>query len=218
MPVNDYLAQDEFFVRIFKHRDGDPDLSWSNVYEVIATGDGGIAELNALGNDLLNYEKQIHYDDILFDRIGIGTWTPDTHPYDPYNTYVIEVPGGTFGGRTAPANTARLPLRSCWEVKRGVLTGRSGKLFYRGCLAETDVEALAGGWDFTDAAAMETILAGSITLNLAEYFTGGGGPFALALIGKNKVGTKYTREVTSFHSRAPVDVQMNHRWYNRAGA
>ncbi len=216
--VESYDPGAMFIFRTWKHDTAEPDFEWTNAYEVKADMAGDAGFLSILGVALLDFEKFLHGTTIEFSRTTISTWVPDSHPYDPLNFLVTEHPSGTLGTQNI---LLPLPLRVAWAMKRTTPYGRSGKLYLRGCLGEGDVNKGIQGYSLTDPAAMAlrvNAAIGDAGLNdyLGEVVINGLG---LSLIGLPKgVVAPQVRRVWGILSHGVVDVQMNHRWFNRAVA
>jgi hypothetical protein len=121
-------------VRVYKQYAG---FSWANNYEVEATQDiaNPSTALEFLATRVLELERGLHLSGIVFDRVAISTYVPDSQPYNP-NTVAI-FPFSLNGTRVGQGNA--LPLEACLFVRRNVVFGRDGRLLYRGCLTDTQV-------------------------------------------------------------------------------
>jgi len=121
-------------VRVYKMHGG---YSWANNYEVQATENlpnAGFV-LPALADRFVALERPLHSTAVTIDRVVISTYAPDSRPYNPDTlaTYSYNVQCQ----RTSASDL--VPLETCLFVRRITELGRSGKLFYRGCLYEADV-------------------------------------------------------------------------------
>lgn len=214
--VLDFEIGDLFILRVWKHHTDAPLVEWTNTYEAKALAAGGLILLTDLAAKAVAFEQVLHGEDIQFSRYTISTWQPDTHPYDPEAFYDHPLGSATFGTRVITGD--QLPVRVCWAAQRAAVTGRMGKLYYRGCLGEGDVQAAGEGYQFTNPAAMETLINGAATTTqFGNYFAPAVGAMELSMIGLPKgVTVPQVRGVTDITSDGVVDVQMNHRWFNRA--
>ncbi len=131
MTVSNITNGEIFVVRTYKRAAG---LVWGNNYEVRATQDVPFAQtaLQDLVNRLVNLERRIHRPEVTIDRAVISTYQPDSTPYNPdtFTSLPVEIAGQNVGGGES------LPVEYCTFVRRVVTTGRTGKLLYRGSLAE----------------------------------------------------------------------------------
>jgi len=205
-----FTTDDRFRITIVKYHEANPDRKWANNYEAVATNDGVTTDLTTLGLALVEYEKDLHYSYVVFDRLRISTWEPDSVPYDPSN--FVSLPLSATGDRSAEF-TSPLAINICWNVTRVPLTGRFGHLFYRGCLAEEDVESPSGKATLASPVTMSGILQDAITDNsLGDYLGGGGTILDLSMI--NSDGTQI-RPISNFNSRGVATVSFDHAWFNR---
>jgi hypothetical protein len=121
-------------VRVYKTHGG---YFWANNYEVQATENlpnAGFV-LPTLANRFVDLERPLHSTAVTIDRVVISTYAPDSRPYNPDTlaTYSYNVQCQ----RTSTSDL--VPLETCLFIRRITEFGRSGKLFYRGCLYEADV-------------------------------------------------------------------------------
>lgn len=205
---------DLFDIRVIKHHVNNPDNQWANSYEFKTGEAGGAAELLALGEALLQFEKEIHLETVAFDRYIISTWEPDSKPYDP-ETFV-SIPASGLGLKDADGQ-APVDLETCWHVTRQAASGRFGHLFYRGVLVEADIEAPAGKSVLTTPATQASDLATAIDDSLLSQYFGisAEGGFYLVMI--NFTGTQ-VRPVTQLVSSGVAKVKADHKWFNRTGS
>lgn len=204
-PVNGEI----FTVRIYKYHANSPDRIWANTYELQAQVGPDYAELLAAGQKLVAMEKLIHATAIEFSNMVISTYVPDGEPYDPASFVSISQSGA--GNRTS-GTAELLPTGLVFYVSRNVLSGRQGRLFYRGALFESEMHAPAGTPRLTDPAAMETMLQNSITTaGVDDMFAAGPDPFYLVMAS----GTN-TRTLTGMTAKGVRQVRVDHRYYDRA--
>lgn len=143
-------------VRIFKSYAAPSNRQWVNTYEL---NDGGAVvdpavdptTFRTAADTLVAAERVLHADSIYFNRMTISTWQPETGDYDPTDEVTVPL---ALQGQWAVISTA-VPLiedlRVVAWVARVAAAGRPGKIFYRGCLAETDIENQGGRWTLTPA-------------------------------------------------------------------
>jgi hypothetical protein len=209
MPVSAFTTGDRFIVRVTKYLNTNPDNKWVNSYEFRAIASGGESDLLGLGEALVDFEAQFHHTAVIFDRILISTWEPDSVPYDPavfIASTLTAVGINTSGGELEA-------LDKCLSVARVAATGRFGHLFYRGALTEADVVAPAGKSIIGDRAAMQTIIEGAIsTAGLDAYIGQDATTLQMVLI--NADGDQ-VRPVIQLIVQGVSTVKPDHKWFNR---
>jgi hypothetical protein len=161
MPVLNPDDNEIFTLRIYKSIDVAADQMWGNTYELRAEPGAVSADLTSAVNKLVDFEKQMHQDTVIFRRAVLSTYVEDGTPYDPLSFVSYSLTGA--GQVTSPLAAATLPLQVCLFIRRDVSSGRAGKLFYRQALGEGDVQGRFGVISLTDAAAINTRLATAIT-------------------------------------------------------
>jgi len=211
MPVDAFGAGDLFTVRVIKSLATNPDNKWANSYEFQAVGAGAEGELLDLGVSLVDFEIGMHIPAVIFDRLIISTWVPDSKPYSPTSFISSTLTGvGTNAGGTDP-----LPLSQCLSVARIAGFGRFGHLFYRGIMNESDVHAPAGKSVLVDRASKQTLLDAKIaSAGFDEYFGTGAGPFKMVMVSRD--GTQ-VRPVIQLRAAGVSQVKTDHKWFNRTG-
>jgi hypothetical protein len=133
---------DVITMRVYKSLASNPLLEWANTYEFALFGTApGYEDLNAFATAIVGAEALMHLSDVVYSRVVTSSWVADGEPYNPASFVVTEM-GGLNGIR--PQSSDPLPLSSCFQVKRNVSFGRSGRSLYRRVLQESDVEAPAG--------------------------------------------------------------------------
>ena len=213
MSVVAYVADDLFTFRITKYLSTNPDNKWVNSYEFKATEAGTEGELLTLGGILVDFEAALHRNAVVFDRILISTWSPDSVPYDP-ETF-ISSSLTAVGGRGTDADL--VPLSTCLSVTRQASSGRFGHIYYRGALDEEDVSSPAGKSILTNRAEWQTLIDGAIlSSGLEDYIgLGTGGGFELSMV--NADGTQ-VRKVNALFAQGVAQVKPDHKWFNRTTA
>lgn len=210
MPIAPMVIGDLFTFRVRKYLSTNPDNSWINSYEFVATAAGGEAELLLLGTALVNFEIEIHTEVVVFDALLISTWVPDSVPYDP--TSFISSPLTGVGGRAIGVEDI-LGLSNCMDVRRFAATGRYGHIFYRGTLFETDVEAPAGKTTLVDRPGTQGRVDAALTAStLGDFLQGGGESLTMCMI--NAAGDQ-VRQIASLNVGQVAQVKQDHRWFNR---
>jgi len=210
MSVIAYDTGDVFVYRITKYLSTNPDNKWVNSYEAQAVAGGTEDELLALGVALVDFEATIVHTGVVFDRLLISTWEPDSSPYDP--TTFISSPLTAVGARDAGGAELE-PLVQCLDVRRETASGRFGHIFYRGVLFEGDVEAPAGKAVLTDRPAMQTLIDNALSSSSLEIYVGGSST-TLKICMKGKLDDD-PRLVTQFRVGQVATVRQDHKWFNR---
>lgn len=201
-----------YTVRIFKSWGArDASRRWVNNYEIEA-GTAALTSLGAVANDIAAAEKLIHQTTVQFLSYSVSTWEPDSHPYNPLSF----VTGELSGTGALAAASQLLDSNVCFLVKYQAATGRSGRRFYRGCLAEQDVEpagdgsfTVSPGSNFQDAGGAMT----SFKNALAPYLAGGTNATKIILAGNS--ASSIQRIVTAVKSGGVVVNRRNHRYFDR---
>lgn len=117
--------------------------AWSNSYEIVSEDDSP-ADLVQVANDFVAAERLLHLPQVEFLQVRVSTYEAEpTGLYDPNSFVTIPLTG--VGARSNTGNTDPLDYNCCFVVQRVPSTGRAGRLFYRGCLAEGDVTAVLDG-------------------------------------------------------------------------
>jgi hypothetical protein len=107
---------------------------WGNNYEVRANQDVPFAQtaIIDLVNRLVDLERRLHRPEVTIDRAVVSTYVRDSTPYNPsaFTSIPVNLQGNNSGGGES------LSIEYCTFVRRVVESGRTGKLLYRGSLAE----------------------------------------------------------------------------------
>jgi hypothetical protein len=131
MTVTNITQNELFTVRLYKRSAG---LVWGNNYEVRANQDVPFAQtaIIDLVNRLVDLERRIHRPEVTIDRAVVSTYVRDSRPYNPsaFTSIPVNLAGNNSGGGES------LSIEYCTFVRRVVESGRTGKLLYRGSLAE----------------------------------------------------------------------------------
>jgi len=213
-------AASRFRVEVIKTAIPQPTVEWRNTYEVLWEGSGqpSEADLVNLGADLMQFEAAIHLDYVQFGRYIISTWDEETPP-DPTSFISIDLGGlGPVGARSQAASQS-LPLHQCLLVRRQILVGHSGHLFYRGCLTEamvqaTDLQTFELVPSETQVTSLYADFAAAETEFTAQYYAGGTSEFRLALIAPTLAGPTLARPLTNLNIQGVTNVKMKKKWYN----
>jgi hypothetical protein len=222
-PYQEGAIMADLSIRVFKSWNVVDEVNaWVNNYEII-DGFGDLDPAGTEARDLLNAiiaaERLIHLTGVQFFKATISTWVNDSAVYNP--TSFVSVPLDVTGQRAAAGDA--LDANVAYFVKKEVASGRSGKIFYRGCLTEADVQP-RGDLSFA-LTATSTLATGGTAFSAYEQamqpvmnsgFAGG----YLGLIGQVKglsgnPGPVYKREVVDLTPAGVVVNRRNHKWFNR---
>lgn len=210
MTLETFNIDDRFVIRLKKNLLTNPDNSWVNSYEFVATNSGEAGELLAAALRILDFEKLLHAPVVRFSQLTVSTWVEDSKPYDP--TAFISTPLSDVGGRTKAQDL--LPLNQTWGVTRVCATGRFGHLFLRGCLFEDDVTAPAGKAVFSNLSAIASDLSAAITTSTMDGLFTGAPSEVIRMCLINKTGTQ-VRPVVGLSAGGVSAVPQDHAWFNR---
>lgn len=206
MPVDDVQAGEIFTVRVYKTYFG---YAWANTYEVQAVTEpvNSITSIENLASAFVNLERNVHLGFITIDRVVISTYVQDGQPYNP--TSFTSLPVSQSGARTGASEV--LPLEMCLFVRRNAPTGRDGRLLYRGCLMESDMNA--GGFR---ANLVPSTISGFQTIFatwLVSTFPGSEWNLVLA---SGPPGNPIVRQVTGFQVAEKIVMKkLSNRYYDR---
>lgn len=171
-------SDNRFVVRIFKRWLANPLKTFSNVYELRTSITGMIPLVVPVLWDLLSYEKAFHLTAIEFFKATVSTWKPDGAPYNP-NTFAVFNFDET--GDRPVTGSAPEPGEATLYVNKNTSLGHAGKLWYRGCLLESDKQAPAGE-AVEEGSGMQSTWQTAFTNNIAQYLGNGFGGVSLALV------------------------------------
>jgi len=200
---------------IKKEAVGAPGQTWQNSYEIdfgFENSVGSYENASLLADAFLEAEQGIHLENVRFLEVEIRTWAEDTPTHDPESFIVFEY--SVLGSRTSDSDPE--PRGLVLWAGRDSITGRAGKLFYRGCLSEGDIVAgdslnpvmqpasVAAFQGYLDDAyeAMETFLQDlfiEATMSLVSIYH-----FA-----------QLSRPIIEFVLRGATYCKPKHKWFNR---
>ena len=135
MPLLAPQPNEVFTVRSYKQYQGN---IWANNYEIqVLDQNVTTSGLRQAALNIVNAERQFHFEFVAFIKHVISTYQPDSRPYDPL-TFISE--NTSFSGALSfPTSDDALPFTTCVFVRFVSVSGRPGKRFYRGCLREGEV-------------------------------------------------------------------------------
>lgn len=211
-------------ISIFKAYGARTNRQWVNTYEAVeranpTVGDVNPADFTALADALVTAERALHSDKVFFHRYTISTWSPDSTPYDPGALFTQ--PLAVVGNRAMTPETETVDLRAVLLMQRNIGTGRPGRLMYRGCISEGDMEFSAGYARLVAASIVSDTgsSTGTFRTALTNYVASGTAPVVLALIGGTLVKTLVTRPESGLNTQrvrrryvAPYHVRMVTGW------
>lgn len=201
-----------FTVRIYKHLDIAVSQFWSNTYELEARSGSNQAALTAAAMNLLEMERLMALDTSQFDRVIVSTYVPDGAPYDP--TTFVSIPRSDTGDVGSGAADVQLPLNVVLYIRRDVASGRTGKLYLRNCLEETDVRGRFGDVQLEAAATLQANLTTALASSGADdLLVGGGGDFQLVMASGNPASPS-TRPITGLTVASGRIVKFNNRYFD----
>jgi len=210
-----FPAGRSFTFTIYKHLSAEPSRKWVNSYEAVSISSGALVDLVTLGRALKNFEEACHPASVYFEKWEVRTGARDGRPYNPNTFY--EEPIGDFG-QNGVTMTNPVDLNLCVWLNRSVVTGRAGKVFFRGCLQETDIEAPGGSWSFDVGSynEWETRIATANGDWLTSYLSGGDSMILkLVIIGPNG---EFPRPILSFSLNGVTLVKKLRAFFNRVNA
>lgn len=210
MTVLSYVENDKFVFRVTKYLFANPDRKWANSYEVRAKVAGDEGDLLTLAEALVAFEQALTLNVVLFDRVLISTWAPDSTPYDP-EAFISSTL--TAAGLVDPGANQPVALNVCMDVRRNTTHGRFGHLFYRAALNEADISAPAGKYILDHRSTLQTRVDTALTSSGLEDSVGSGAT-NLVLCMINADGDQ-VRDLTALQVGGVSVVPFNHTWFNR---
>lgn len=197
----------------------DNERAWANTYEFTgyeAALDVGAVDFGELVSAVVEAEREIHLTNVYFLRAVLSTWGVDADEDAPEN--FVSFPIALQGTRVATGDP--IDRNNVFFVRRASGFGRYGKIYYRGCLAEADVQSGADlKWRLTPGSSLNvggadwTAYQNSMQAVLDDGF--GGQPARMALIAAR--GLTITRRLVTSLTPAGVRVnKANHRYFDRA--
>lgn len=213
MSVTAPTGGDLFSLRVYKKIDIAADQVWANTYEMRANTGVTYDDLVDAADTLVAFEKIFHQDTTFFDRVVVSTYVEDGAPYNPDS--FISLPQSGAGAVASPVAAETLPLQVVLFVRRDVASGRTGKIFYRGCLEEDDVQGRFGTISLTSPSTIATRISGALTTSgLDEYLAGGTAPLRLLMV--SGAGGTSQRDISGLTPVGARIVKYNNRYFDRA--
>ncbi len=214
MSVSNPVPGEVFTARVFKRATLAPGTTWSNSYEVVAQDGASSVSIQEFLARLMTFESLFHSVDATIYRATISTYVPDTTtPYNPDNLYVLDA---ILQGAYASESNL-LPFEISLFVRRLVNGGRTGKLFYRACLFEEDIVAVAGKVQFAPGrqTATQTRFQNAITNSGLQQHLGSEGAVLRLCMARGSPQPSNVRTIASLAVDSVRFLQTDFRFYNR---
>lgn len=213
MTVTSILSGDLFILSVEKSPIGALSDVWVNTYEFRARADLSNPQvaIENLMDTVVGFERGFHLNVVQFNQARFSTWQVDTNPYNADEFYTVPRPAGTTGNRD-PATDTPLDLQVVLYVRRSTFAGRTGKLHYRGCLTETDVDYVAGEFVLDGASGIVGAFDSSLVVNNPLIHP----DFEMVMIGVNSAAEVYVRPVTDLQVAGVRITRRDHRYFDRA--
>lgn len=198
MSVAQPQPQEVFQFMTVKYHSLNPSERWINTYEFRVEEESGVetGALAAIAAKLIDFEKWITSDRILFDSVRVSTWLPE-QDYDPESFVLYPASGTGLFVHTSDG----VGLELCLYIRRQTSYGRQGRLYMRAVLDEAQVEADAGAWRLADPIATDALVQDGLTNSGVAAYLPGGDLFdrvSMVMAGKSKTGAVSIRQVQAF--------------------
>jgi len=211
-----FSAGDKFMVRHFLDLGSVSGPQWSNTMEVKAMDGGDLTDLQLFAARCLQVYQAMTDRAVRFARYTISTWEAEGVPYDPEHFYA-EVLSNTLGSR---ALDNPLDLGVCLVLARNAQVGRTGRIWLRGALDETDVELEGGRFKLSDQGEIQGLLDAALTTsNLGLHFVGGAASLRCHMFGSRvvfNVPQYWESPITGLEVHGVSLLPVKHKWYNQS--
>lgn len=207
MTITEPGPAEGFTVRVYKRLHSNPALFWGNTYELYVKEATDQELLLAASATIVAFEAMIHLTDVDFDRVVTSTLAVDGEPYDP-ESFVSE--SLSVNGEVSAAGSDPLSLNHCLFVRRNTTSGRAGKLFYRRCLTEIEMESPSGTPALVSGSAVPGRVADAITDSGLSAYLGAASNIYIAMLAPGQV----VRSVSSLNAAGIRIVQYNNRYFD----
>ena len=214
---------DKIIVRTHKESTNDAGNTWTNTYEFTKlAGAFMLAEIYTIANDIVNFEKTMHYNSVAFKSVSIATWQPkdSQQPYNPEAFLHLPLTN-TVGLVGSPSPSATVDKDITLFLARKVQFGRSGKLFFRGAISETEITTgtTAGRMTIDPGSFNSLVTRLNTAINagsLDSYFAGSENPVKMAMIHPVALPSMgAVRPVVGLSLQGVKINRSNHLWFNR---
>lgn len=146
-----------YVFRAYLHYDVRPNDDWSVTIEhdLEDAVDGPI--VTNCADDMANALSNASWNNVVIDRIVVGTWVKDSDPYDI--DALRTIPYGLFGTREYTLTNVVADELALF-IRKNVSKGRAGKMLMRGMLTVAQLTASSGSWTIlaTQVGAITTIV------------------------------------------------------------
>lgn len=200
-----------YTVRIYKNfGTSSPSGGWQNTHEMQT--DAALDSIEMLNHvtALANFEKRFHLPSVQFQRAVVSLQDDEKDGYRPDEMRAIDISGA--GTQAVAAGIDPIDLNMALEIKRFMVLGRVGHIYFRGCLHEGQVGANQAGETVLNAdarAALTTV----VTDAMQDYAAAG--RIMVVRHTHKKTNTTFTRQVNGLQVGDVVMLKRNHRWFNR---
>lgn len=185
--------------------------SWCNTHEFTTDAAIDTEAMKTHVMQLVDFEKEFHLPGVQFIRAVLRVWEEETDGYNPLELRTFTLEGaGTLPPPTPPYDI--YDLNFAIDVVRDATLGRTGHLYYRGCVAESMVGTTSRG-DVSLTEDGRTLIAAQVGQASPNYF---GTDRVMVLRGKvRKTGDIVRRPVTGFHVGALVLSPRDHKFFHK---
>jgi hypothetical protein len=130
-------------MRAFMNYDVRPSDDWTSSIEYDIDGSIDSSAVEDTAMSFATGLQAMLLENVVIDRIVVGTWLPDGTPYDPSTLRVIPLglPGLVEFILGSPVDDDLTVF-----IRKAVSMGRAGKFFLRGCLTTTMISSASGSW------------------------------------------------------------------------
>lgn len=201
-----------FRVRTEFYHQTNPAKKYSVNNTVICAANTVLAELTDLTSVLATFFANICYNPMVISRTVVSTFVPDTSPYQGDEFYVNE---HNLQGLRILGGKMLLPLKIAMFISKQIATGRSGKMFLRGALAEEDVEFGQELFAPSGIANLDGVVEDAVSISgISSYFYASESSLKLC-VGTNAGVIINPRLVENFEFKGIRSVSVNHRYYDQ---
>lgn len=188
--------------------------SWVNTYQI--NYDGGVEDDMWVQkiNSIATAEKNLSLNLVQFLHATVSS-KRDEAVYDPRMLRTFELTGNGLG--TIPEDDPPLDLNIAFKVKKSVAFGRSGSMYFRGCLRQSDVDINDRGE--SQWASASHLNSPAVWTNLNTLWSAYP-EMQIVMAGKDfddpeLVTPLETRAVQSFQGAGVVLLKRDHRYFDR---
>lgn len=189
--------------------------AWHNTLEFDYDGAIDYDGVQAVFQPIVDAWQAIHLPVVEFLQYSVSTYVQDSEPYNPNSFVTVPL---DFRGTRVLSNAQPLADNECYFIRKQPASGRVGKIYLRGVLAETDVEVRSDGKFVLSAASPLRPAGAEWTAFLAELspFLNSQALTRMVMASTNGEGFPTVRSVNTLVPSGVKDVNTNHKWYNRS--